>query len=202
MSLDTLDLRRKMLNLTNPGDCVTMQGDATAIAAAARRFSTSRRIPVKIEATADGATITRGKSRSGTGSYPQIADLEPGESVLIQAPVAEHQRVRLAASQYGAKCGQQFSCKRIGESIEVTRFGGDKPARTPRWPMDGLERGERLTFSAAPADHHKIRLAAHRLAVKTGWTIRCRLQDDGTMLVYRTDYQPNASSAATGDSIP
>ena len=85
----------------------------------------------------------------------------------------------------------------LPDGVKVKRVKDWDPqtSRVRRWELDNLARGERLVFTIAPPDHHKLRLAASTKARVNGWTIRCRLQDDGTMLVYRTDSACAAEAA-------
>lgn len=90
----------------------------------------------------------------------------------------------------------------LSDGIVVTRVAGwpkvlpRPPRANKRWDLDGLAKGERLIFTVSPAEHHKLRLAASQKGKVTGWTIRCRIQDDGTMVVYRTDAGAIDSGAA------
>lgn len=193
MDMEKIEVRRKMLALTNQGDSFEVLGDYSLIEATARQFSKSRGIPVRVEASEAGAIIIKINAKPQSGAYPQIANLKPGESITIAEPAQNHQRIRVAASQFGKKVGVKFCCSSVGDAVLVTRLAADTP-KASRWPMDGLANGLRLTFQVTPAEQNKVRLAATYKSKMTGWTIRCRLQDDGSMLVYRTDL-PSAAAA-------
>lgn len=206
MTHSTIEIRKRILALTNVGDFTDLVGDLSHLEFVAKEFSKARRIPVLIERTELGIRVTKTlptERSTAKHNYPQIGDLAPGESVLIDAPPEHHQRVRLAASQRGARTGMVFKCTRIGDAIRVTRMDGvdaqDSPTTTrpTKWDLDRLSTQSSVSFSVAPPEQHKLRLAATYKAKQTGWTIRCRLQDDGTMLVYRTDEgAPKAAHAA------
>jgi len=86
----------------------------------------------------------------------------------------------------------------LPDGVTMTRAAQWTPggtARTKRWDLDGLASNASLTFNIPPAEHHKLRLAASHKAKVMGWTIRCRLQDNGAMLVYRVEAQAASDSA-------
>lgn len=203
-AFDPLDLRRKLIRLAEPGDSVEFAGPFDLIDAEVRRFSRGRGIPFDIEQADGGARITRKQKKpKGMHAYPEIAELKPGESVLLDVPPISHQRVRVTASQTALKTGATFRCMREGDAIRVIRTDGIDsraaaalPARPTKYDLDRLATGARLTFDVAPADQFKLRSACSFKAKQTGWAIRCRLQDDGTMLVYRTD-APTPAPAPT-----
>jgi len=201
MKIDNvLKIRRSILAL-EPGASATinLQGeDLNDVLAEAKNFVKSRKLLCAFEMDGRGLRVTRVAGGSGSNLYPEIDALEVGGSKLFELPPALHQRIRLAASNRSRSTGVRLSCTRDGDFIRVTRLpvtDDDEaacgaiqlPARATKYDMERLANGERLTFSLERRDHHKLRLAAHRHAVKTGWTIRCRIQDDGTMLVYRAD---------------
>ena len=194
MSFDSLELRRKLVKLDLPGATVDALGTFELISAAARKFGRGRGIPLQIDPIEGGARITRlAEKQKGTHAYPEIAQLPPGQSVLLDVPPLSHQRVRVTASQTATRLGRTYRCMREGDAMRVIRTDGIPadaiavPTRATKYDLDRLATGERLTFEIAPADHHKLRAACTFKGKQTGWTIRCRLQDDGTMLVYRTD---------------
>lgn len=91
----------------------------------------------------------------------------------------------------------------IPDGVKVQRVKDWDPqaTRIRRWELSSLARGDRLVFNVEPADHHKLRLAVSHKAKLNGWTVRCRVQDDGTMLVYRTDSEASGpADGAVGDS--
>ena len=205
MSFDSLDLRRKLVKLEEPGSTTDVPGTFALISAAAKKYSRGRGIPLQVDPIEGGARITRlAEKQKGMHAYPEIAALTPGQSVLLDVPPISHQRVRVTASQTAMKNSATYRCTREGDAIRVTRTDGIEaiaaaalPTRPTKYDLDRLATGERLTFTVAPADQYKLRSACSFKSKQTGWTIRCRLQDDGTMLVYRTDQgAPSAGAAA------
>lgn len=192
-AFDPLGLRRQLVRLADPGDTTEATGPFDLISAEVRRFSRGRGIPIDIEQTEGGARITRKAQKpKGMHAYPEIAALSPGESVLLDVPPINHQRVRVTASQTAMKTGAAFRCMREGDAIRVIRTDGlnasaTLPTRQTKYDLDRLATGERITFSVPASEQHKVRSACSFKAKQTGWVIRCRLQDDGTLLVYRTD---------------
>lgn len=138
--------------------------------------------------------------------------LETVTHLLFSVPRIEHDKIRLAAVRASIKHGWPISCKAQKDgsllvfrpdlmptekrSGEATTEAG--PVRKhDAWGLEALGTKREVRVNAPRQDHARLRLAAHRLAVKQAWTIRCRLQDDGTMLVYRTDQgAPSAGAAA------
>lgn len=190
-----MSVRRGILQLAAPGASFTVDGDLAEIAKIAEPFAKSRKVAIEIQPRdGGGAVITRVEdTQKNRHTYPMIAQLEPGASVLLKVDPAYHHRVRLAASQLARKTGALFKCTRTGDDITVTRFDGvdttqiSTPKRVTKYDLDRLSIMRELRFELPRADHHKLRLAASMKAKQRGWTVRCRLQDDGSMLVYRTD---------------
>lgn len=203
MQFNEMEMRRGILRLSATGQSVTVPGDFEIVAAKAKSFGKAKGVPVHVTPGEAGAIVTRiERVGRGVAAYPQIGTLEPGDSVLIDAPPSQHQRVRVTVSQFGARVGRIFSCTKTGDAITVTRIDGAaahavaQPVRVSRWGLERLATEPELRITLTPADQNKLRLAATTKAKATGWTIRCRLQDDGTMLVYRTDAEaPRAQGA-------
>lgn len=194
MTFDSLTLRRRIVRLAHVGENFSITGDFARIESEAVSFCRAKKIPIRIEVTDDGATITRIEAQQrGSERYPGLTKLQPGDSILIEVDPKEHQRVRVYASHLGRKMGAVFRCTKSGEAILVTRIDGtdaeQSPARASKYDLDRLATQREIRFELPPADHHKLRLACSHKARITGWAIRCRLQDDGSMLVYRTDTQ-------------
>lgn len=207
-AFDPLELRRQLVRLTDPGHSAEATGPFDLISAEARRFSRGRGIPIDIEPIDGGARITRKAQKpKGMHAYPEIAALQPGASVLLDVPPISHQRVRVTASQTAMKTGAAFRCMREGDAIRVIRTDGlsastSLPTRPTKYDLDRLATGERITFDVPPSEQHKVRSACSFKAKQTGWVIRCRLQDDGTMLVYRTDAPAPPAAAAAPTTAP
>lgn len=201
MNTSKVDIRIAIGKLAKAGDSAAFTGPFPYIEQTAKPYARRLNIPVLIVETPTGATVTRidAPPPKGLHSYPQIAALEPGASVLIEVDPLSHQRVRLAASNLGAKLGLVFRCTRTGNAIKVTRTDGpgeQLPAtRASKYNLERLATERELRFSLPPEEQHRLRLAATYKARMMRWKIRCRLQDDGTMLVYRTD--PGAPAAAS-----
>lgn len=208
-----MDLRRLMVQMQiGQSETVAVDGvEPGELRTRVLRVARLKAKPIKVTDTEDGVLVERVSAWPELTIYESIDRLQVGESYLFRLPAAAHQRIRVAASARSRTHQVALTCTREGDYLRVTRLPISEteaaacgpiaiPARASKWPMDGLARGERLTFTVAPAEHHKVRLAASRAGKLNDWVVRCRLQDDGTMLVYRTDYQPQASSAATVDA--
>lgn len=193
MTFDRMTVRRHMLRLAQTGDAVHVPGPFDQIEKEAQSFARSRRMQITISQHQDGATIERLADKvRGQHAYTEIESLAPGQSVVLDVPALSHQRVRVAASQFSKKTGATYRCMADGDTIRVIRTDGtDKPIEVPtratKYDLDRLATEPRITFNVPPTEHHKVRSACSFKSKQTGWTIRCRLQDDGTMLVYRND---------------
>lgn len=207
MTVDTLVLRRGIMRLTNTGDSFSIAGVFPEIEAETSQFCRARRIPVRIEPTEGGAVITKvDVEQRGSGRYPTIAKLQPGEATLITVGPQEHQRVRVYVSQLGRKIGAVFRCTKSDNDILVKRVDGTEAehqrARTSKYDLGRLATVRELRFDLPRADHHKLRLSVTSKARVTGWTIRCRSQDDGSMLVYRVDHVPQGQTGGNAAQDP
>lgn len=221
MNIENVLKIRRAIMVLEPGASVTIAlpgEDPSQVTAEAQRFARGRNMLCAFTMEAAGLLVTRIGSGSGASLYPEIDALKVGASKLYEVPPSLHQRIRLAASNRARAGKVRLACKREGDFIRVTRLPmtDDEAkacgpiqvtARATKYDLERLSTGERLTFTLEPKDHHKVRLAASRAGKLNGWVVRCRLQDDGTMLVYRTDYQPQshpgaASDATASDSIP
>lgn len=191
-----MQIRRLIIRLTQPGQSDTALGPFDHIKAEAERFAKARKLSVRVTPIEGGAKIERIPDQpKGLHAYPEILELAPGGSVLLQVAPLSHQRVRVRASQVAAKLGWTLRCMREGDAIRVIRTDGVEaapgpamPTRATKYDLDRLATpGERLVFQVTPPEQSRLRSACSTKARMTGWAIRCRLQDDGTMLVYRTD---------------
>jgi len=188
---------------------ITLPGmSADDIAEAAVAFGRRKHIGVHASHSADGVILQRVAFTKGVSAYPEMDALKIGDSHLYDLPPPAHQRIRLAASIRGRQGRGMFTCTREGDAIRVTRLPATDaerqacgpavvPARVTKYDLERLAGVRELRFQVPRAEESRLRMAAHRQAVKTGWPIRCRLQDDGSMLVYRTDL---LVTAPAGDS--
>jgi len=197
---DTLSIRRSINPLTI-GQSATLQIADTPpadVIAYAKKFAKQRGMFISISETPEGVVVTRTETATRHPAYPEMATLGVGKSHLFQVPRAFHHRIRQAASFRSKTTGMRLACTVEGDGMRVTRLpvtpeeiaacGSMQPvARVTKYDLDRLSTTRELRFTIERSDHHKLRLACTNKAKTTGWTIRCRLQDDGTMLVYRTD---------------
>lgn len=204
---EKMKIRREVLRLTLRKPTSIEVSDISPQAAhdEAKRFAKARKIPIDVKMTEAGITVTRIDTEQRASLYPEIDALKVGASHFFDLPPPMHQRIRLAASNRSRSGNMLLSCMREGDGIRVTRLpmndaerlvctNIDAVTRSTRWGLEKLEHQPEMRVTLARQDHQKLRLAANRMATKTGWKIRCRLQDDGAMLVYRTD--AGAPSAA------
>lgn len=193
-------IRRKIMRLeVGSSTTVLIPGLSSAeIQAEATRFTKAKKLHCTFHQTEEGLVIQRIEAPERASSYPEIDALKVGQSHVFDLPLPMHQRVRLAASTRQRQGKGAFTCTREGDQIRVTRLPATEderaacdpiqaPARTTKYNMERLSVEREIRFTVPRAEESKLRLAAHRQSLKTGWTIRCRLQDDGAMLVYRTD---------------
>lgn len=177
------------------------------VRAEAEAFARSRKLPCEFATTASGVSVTRVIKAPRGSTYPDLDKLAVGQSHLFELPPAMHQRVRAQAANRSRAGAVRLACLREGDAIRVTRLPiGDAEAkacgpivaraRATIYDLERLSTGQKLTFNVPRAEQSKLRVAVHRQTVKTGWTIRCRLQDDGSMLVYRTDVPAAATAPA------
>lgn len=168
------------------------------VAKVAHKTAVARSTPITTSIDNGSLVVTRVDNWPVKSGYPEIDKLAVGESHLFALPPRMHQRIRQMASFRNKQANVRLSCLTEADGIRVVRLPLTEDEKTScvpflaapkasKWPMEGLERGERLVFTVTPPEQHKLRLAATYKARTMGWTIRCRLQDDGSMLVYRTD---------------
>jgi len=211
MSDTTLNIRRAIMRLAVNESKTVRPVDISCddYKAEAMRYAKVKRIGLSVVINGDAVTMTRLIEVQKPSLYPEIDRLEVGRSHLFELGPALHQRIRLAASNRSRQGLMRLTCTREGDAIRVTRLPITEdeavscgpiaaPERTTRWGLERLADTRELRFEVERKDQGKLRLAATRKAMMTGWTIRCRLQDDGTMLVYRTDAgAPTAQQAPT-----
>lgn len=201
MSVNHLEIRRSIVRLAI-GQSVTISTTPETHAAAERlalSFGKAKKIPLAVQGVKGGLVITRTEPVEAVSLYPEIDRLEVGESHVFPYPPAFHTRVRVAASFRNRKGKVRLACTREGDQIRVTRLpmtaeetatSGPIKAqgRQSKYRLEQLDQVRELLFPDCDAYHQqRIRQAASMKAKQRGWTVRCRLQDDGSMLVYRTD---------------
>lgn len=133
------------------------------------------------------------------------------DELTFDLPRTEHQKLRMAVHRASIKNDWPLKCAiqpdgtlrvirtdKVSAEAEAKRAAENSAQpKASKYDLDRLATGARLTFDVAPADQYKLRSACSFKSKQTGWTIRCRLQDDGTMLVYRVDAgAPSAGAAA------
>lgn len=201
MSEATMSVRRAVLRLVveQPAEIRVAGMSAAEIRAEVEAFAKARRMAVVMADLPDGVTAKRLEAIPRGSLYPEIDALTVGQSHTFKLPRSQHQRIRLMAANRNRLGLVRLACNADADgNLCVTRLPVTNaeaatcpPLATPERPttydLQRLAKVAELRFAIARADHVKLRTAASREAVKRGWTIRCRLQDDGTMLVYRTD---------------
>lgn len=157
--------------------------------------------------TAGPIEIPRRASKYG------LERLQTEALLRFELTAAEQMQLRTSVHAYGRRHSLPLTCRVQSDgSIIVARTdrvpaeqlspkargtAADAPRSKPRsdkWGLAALATQRELRLSVPASEQHKLRLAASNKARTTGWTIRCRLQDDGSMLVYRTD--PGAPAPA------
>lgn len=195
-----IEIRRKIKSM-ELGQQITIPvpvGRAQLIQRQILRCARGWVLPVVLDEAPGSITVTRVAEWPKVLRYPELDALAIGGSHLYQLPATMHQRVRQAASFINKGGKVRLACTVEGGHIRVTRLPMTEaealacppiklPARATRWGLDRLATEPSLVFEIEPRDQHKLRLACTSKAKATGWTIRCRIQDDGTMKVYRTD---------------
>lgn len=209
MSEYTNPMRRLVLALTvgETRKLTMSSAEAADLKPEAERFAKARRIPIRVSVAPDGIEFTRLEAAERGNAYPELDALEVGQCHTFELPPGVHQRIRLAASKRSQDGTKAFTCTRVGDHLAVTRLpvGAAEaaacgavaiPSRPTKYDLERLsDPAARLVFAVPSAEQDLLRLAAHRKAKKTGWRIRCRIQDDGTMAVYRVDATPAAQAA-------
>lgn len=174
--------------------------------ACAEKFARAKKLPIDSITVEDGNLTFRRLTADEYDPKPylRLDELQIGESRLFELPPALHQRVRMAASVRNRKGHVLLCCAREGDFIRVTRqplteaeiieHGFAKtPERASKYGLERLADVREIRLQIGRNEYDTLRNVAHRKANRTGWTIRCRIQDDGSMLVYRTD--PGAPQA-------
>ena len=213
MSIDKIAIRRAIIQTTIGSEAFisTPPGTEDEAESCALEFSKAKKIPLIISIVQGGLEITRTMGSTKPSIYPEMDGLKVGEHHVFPFPPAMHSRVRVAASFRNQSGVVRFSCTRDGEQIRVTRLPMNDeeakgiapikiPGRASRWQLDRLATEPQLKFEVNRAEQHKLRLAVSNKARITNWIIRCQVQSDGTMLVYRAD--PGAPRPAPATTTP
>lgn len=216
MTVDVRAIRAAIVQTTIGGNNVirTPPGTEDEAERVALEFSKSKKIPIIVSVIQGGIEFTRVEGVEKPSVYPEIDALLVGQYHTFPFPPSMHGRVRAAASARNKTGTVRFACSRDGDQIRVTRLPltPEETALCSKIPeVERLHRWGRLAdldtkplviFEIEPKDHHKLRLAASQKAKTMGWTVRCRLQDNGTMAVYRTDAGSVPVTYADGTSAP
>lgn len=203
MSDTNMQIRRALVRLEigQTAD-ITIDGvDPGTVLIEVRAFARVRKMNINAKIDGLGVTVTRLDARTRGSIYPALDALQLGESHLFELPPALHHAVRQAASNRGRTHGVAFTCQRQPDGIRATRIGAtdeevkaskalDIKPRQTKWGLERLETSDELHFFIDAADQMRLRLSVARKAAITGWRIRCRKQDDGSMLVKRIRDKP------------
>lgn len=215
MKIDEIEIRRQILK-TTIGSAVIIQtprGTESAAEACALAFGRAKKIPMIVSIGVGEIVVRRTLTDEKPSIYPEIDALEVGESHLFPFPPPMHQRVRNAASSRNQDGKVRYACTREGDQIRVTRLpitdaemqkcgpieisGSTKDGG--RYRLGRLHQpGARLSFDIPRSEHMSLRNLVSRYAIRHNLKVRCRVQDDGSMLVYRIDDQaPQAQPEQT-----
>jgi len=206
MRLDEIAVRRILVAM-HEGSKATIQQPGVpnlTVADYAKAFAKARKIGLEINVTNAGVEVTRVKweTRRRGAEFSNMDSLKVGESFLFNLAPTMHQSVRVAASVRSRSGEVRYACNREGNAIRVTRLpltaeemAAYVPNQTPAqansrqtvWGLERLATQTSLTFDISPQDRLRLRCAVSQKGARTGWRLRCRVQDDGTMLVQRLD---------------
>lgn len=210
MSTTELNLRRAVIQLQD-GQTKSLDidaGSAQALKAYAEKFARSRKIGIDVTIDGSKMIIERTGTLVSTQRYGEMDALAIGESHLFKVSIAEHASLRRMASYRNRDgSGRFFSCSVEPDGMRVTRMPMTEserqaapviaePRRASKYGLERLADVSEIRFELPKKDHQKLRIAVHQFSVKTSWTIRCRLQDDGSMLVKRMPAPQAAGDAS------
>lgn len=209
MPTTELNIRRAVMQLQDAHPkTIEIDGGATRDHKAyAEKFARSRKIGVAVTISESKLIIERTGALVSTQRYGEMDALEVGQSHLFPVSIAEHASLRRMASYRNRDgSGRFFSCSVEPDGVRVTRMPTtdaerqaapviEQPRRASKYGLERLGEVSEIRFQLEKKDHQKLRLAVHQFSVKTSWAIRCRLQDDGSMLVKRMP-----TPQATGDA--
>jgi hypothetical protein len=201
MTTTELDVRKKVMS--TPMGAVAelpLKGMAHEQAKlSAIRFSRAKKMPIRVlDSNPDVLKFQRCTAdEAKSKAYPEMDMLKIGESHLYEIPYPKFQAVRMAASTVNRRGEVLLSCTQEATGIRVTRHPlaaeevaehglVAKPQRASKYGLEALETVRELTFN--PADAAEVLRLRAAVSIKgrlMGWKLRCRLQDDGSMLVVR-----------------
>lgn len=205
-----LEIRRTIMRMTvgSTSDVDVPVGQESDAAACAVSFARSKKIEVLVTQEDGSIAITRVEPKEKPNVYPVLDALKVGESHLFPFPPRMHMRVRMAASARNRTGDVLFSCRKEGHQIRVTRMPvTDEEAASVTIPPNPrgaegkymlsrfLVPGAKVVYDVPRSDHYAIRNSVSRFAIMNDLRIRCRVQDDGSMLVYRVDGAPTTQAA-------
>lgn len=205
-SQDMLQTRRAIAGLAI-GESATLEFpevDPHDIARVAKAFGRDKGMPIITKISGSKLIIERVQMWLKDTIYRDIDALEVGQSYLFEVPPEQYSNIRSAAAFRNRTGRVKLSCRVLGNGISVTRMplttsdaqacgAVELPRRATKYDLDRLATEKELRFEIERKDQHKLRLSVTHKARVTGWGIRCRLQDDGSMLVYRTDLPEGAA---------
>jgi hypothetical protein len=200
-SSDQLDLRQRLAKLPvgHSSTFFYSSTDPKDVMKAAKSYGRIKSKPVRCTVTAGGVVIERTAEWDNNSMYACLDALAVGEHHDFAAPPEKRTGIRLAATHRNRAGVVRLTCTiRPDDVMRVTRVPlttiekaehvvQHGEVRTTKYGLERLAMLREIQLTVAPADHHKVRLAATHKAKVMSWSLRCRLQDDGTMLVYRTD---------------
>ena len=211
MTTTELDVRRKVMSapMGEVAELPLIGMEHEQAKLSAIRFSRAKKMPIRVLDSPAGilrfqrCTAEEAKAKA----YPEMGMLEIGKSHLYEVAYPKFQAVRMAASAINRRGVVLLSCTQEAGGIRVTRhpLAAEevaehgliaKPLRSSKYGLEALESVRELPFKPADtAEAMRLRAAVSIKGRLMGWKLRCRLQDDGSMLVYRLDLP--APAAAT-----
>lgn len=209
----SLEIRKTIINLPFGESASLVLGDLPLEHAkdVALRFSRARKLPILILPSDPGVLALRRvtQTEANPGKYPEMSALKIGESHLYEVPPPMFQRIRIAASNHNKTGLVLFSCRSEAQGLRVTRhpltaeeiaaYGLIEPTKKPapaqvaqvpkvrkptKYALERLATESTLRFDIPRTAHGDLRTRVTQYAMKHGLTLRCRVQDDGSMLVY------------------
>lgn len=209
LDLDELSIRRAIMRMA-VGSTIVLRvrpGAEYAAEICAKTFGRSRKIPLSTSVEPGAVAIKRLDGTTNPSIYPEIDALKVGESHVFALPPAMHPRIRAAATARNRTGKVRLACTGDIEHIRVTRLPLTPEEHAQCGPIE-IERtrgkyelrrlltpGAKVRYEIPVADHYSLRNTVSRFATVNGIRVRCRLQDDGSMLVYRVDEAPQAQTS-------
>lgn len=205
MSQTEMTLRRAVLNIQH-GQTKSVEiaePHGAELKTYVEKFARSRKVGVSVTIDGSKLIIERVGNLSTTHRYGEMDGLAVGASHLFKVAIPEHAAVRRMASYRNRDgSGRVFRCTVDAGGLRVTRMPSTEAerqavplvegvTRATKYGLERLETVGEIRFDVSRQEQQRLRMAVHKFAVKMDWRIRCRLQDDGSMLVVRL---------ATGDA--